>query len=111
MPLEGLRGRNHMPRIKTLFISTATAALMFALTSALAHGDAPAPAAIPSLVPANYKGTPYKDEKVPGGPQKIPGRVMCAYYDLGGEGVAYHDNTKENSGSGKLNPPNGTYLN
>jgi hypothetical protein len=42
--------------------------------------------------------------------QIIPGRVYCAYYDLGGEGVAYHDQTKENHGSGALNPLNGTYL-
>ncbi len=25
------------------------------------------------------------------GAQKIPGKVECAYYDRGGEGVAYHD--------------------
>ena len=37
--------------------------------------------------------------------------VYCAYYDLGGEGVAYHDNTATNQGSGALNPANGTYLN
>ncbi len=45
------------------------------------------------------------------GPQKIPGRVQCAYYDLGGEGVAYHDSDATNSGSGGLNKPDGTYLN
>jgi hypothetical protein len=36
---------------------------------------------------------------------------MCAYYDLGGEGVAYHDSDAKNNGSGGLNPANGTYLN
>ena len=36
---------------------------------------------------------------------------MCAYYDLGGEGVAYHDTDPENHGSGELNPSDGTYLN
>ena len=36
---------------------------------------------------------------------------MCAYYDLGGEGVAYHDSDAKNNGSGALNPANGTYLN
>jgi hypothetical protein len=46
-----------------------------------------------------------------GGPQKIPGKVQCAYYDLGGEGIAYHDSTAKNMGSGKLNPADGTYLN
>ena len=30
------------------------------------------------------------------GPQQIPGRVECAYYDLGGEGVAYHDTDPTN---------------
>jgi hypothetical protein len=34
-----------------------------------------------------------------------------AYYDFGGEGVAYHDTDAKNNGSGTLNPANGTYLN
>src|SRR6516165_2723771 len=58
-----------------------------------------------------YQGKPYYDSVHHGGPQKIPGRVQCAYYDLGGEGVAYHVSTTTNQGSGKLNPANGTYLN
>lgn len=58
-----------------------------------------------------YKGVPYHDVRYQGGPQKIPGRVMCAYYDLGGEGVAYHDKDPKNHGSGELNPADGTYLN
>jgi hypothetical protein len=58
-----------------------------------------------------YKGTPFHDSRYPGGAQKIPGTVMCAYYDLGGEGVAYHDSDAKNNGSGALNPANGTYLN
>ena len=58
-----------------------------------------------------YKGTPFHDAKYNGGAQKIPGTVMCAYYDLGGEGVAYHDADAKNNGSGALNPANGTYLN
>jgi hypothetical protein len=45
------------------------------------------------------------------GPQKMPGRVLCAYYDLGGQGVAYHDTDPHNHGSGELNPDDGTYLN
>jgi hypothetical protein len=36
---------------------------------------------------------------------------LCAYYDLGGEGVAYHDTDPQNHGSGELNPADGTYLN
>lgn len=57
-----------------------------------------------------YKGKPFKDSVYPGGPQIIPGRVMCAYYDLGGEGVAYHDSDPINHGSGELNPADGSYL-
>jgi hypothetical protein len=60
---------------------------------------------------SSYQGTPFKDEKYPGGPQSIPGKVMCAYYDFGGPGVAYYDTTPVNQGSGMLNPRNGTYLN
>jgi hypothetical protein len=59
----------------------------------------------------SYTGTPFHDSKYSGGAQKIPGTVMCAYYDLGGEGVAYHDADAKNNGSGALNPANGTYLN
>ena len=58
-----------------------------------------------------YRGTPFQDERYRGGPQKIPGRVECAYYDRGGEGVAYHDADARNHGSGELNPSDGTYLN
>jgi hypothetical protein len=60
---------------------------------------------------SKYKGTPYHDSHHTGGAQRIPGKVMCAYYDLGGEGVAYHDSDARNNGSGALNPANGTYLN
>jgi hypothetical protein len=45
----------------------------------------------------SYKGTPYDDSRYHGGAQKIPGRVQCAYYDRGGEGVAYHDSDSKNS--------------
>jgi hypothetical protein len=58
-----------------------------------------------------YQGKPFHDSVYHGGPQEIPGRVQCAYYDLGGEGVAYHDSDAINNGSGTLNKPNGTYLN
>ncbi|MGA8368433.1 MAG: carbohydrate-binding protein [Candidatus Acidiferrales bacterium] len=59
----------------------------------------------------HYQGKPFEDSVYHGGPQKIPGRVECAYYDLGGEGVAYHDVDAKNGGSGSLNPVDGTYLN
>ena len=35
--------------------------------------------------------------------QSIPGRLECAFYDLGGEGVAYHDTTPINILSAILN--------
>src|ERR1700756_177311 len=60
---------------------------------------------------SQYKGLPYHDTRYSGGLQKVPGRVLCAYYDLGGEGIAYHDTDPQNHGSGELNPADGTYLN
>jgi hypothetical protein len=59
----------------------------------------------------SYKGTPFQDSSYRGGAQKVPGKVHCAWYDLGGEGVAYHDSDAKNNGSGGLNPADGTYLN
>ena len=49
-------------------------------------------------LPKEYKGKPYKDSVYVQGAQNIPGRVELAYYDLGGEGLAYHDTTPENEG-------------
>lgn len=63
------------------------------------------------LVTSARAGQPYRDAAHAGGPQPVPGAVFCAYYDEGGEGVAFHDTDAVNSGSGKLNPANGTYLN
>lgn len=59
----------------------------------------------------NYSGTFYKHDRLNQGPQVIPGRVECEFYDLGGEGIAFHDSDSINSGSGRLNPANGTFLN
>jgi hypothetical protein len=84
-----------------LSIAFLSAALFVAVSAAQSGSD--------SL--SQYKSTPFHDSKYNGGPQKIPGTVMCAYYDLGGEGVAYHDADAKNNGSGALNPANGTYLN
>ncbi len=53
----------------------------------------------------SYKGKPF-----PGAPQEIPGRVQCEFYDLGGEGISFHDTDSINSGSGRLNPVNGNPL-
>ena len=60
---------------------------------------------------SDYKGKPYSDAVHKGGPQSIPEKLQCEYYDFGGEGVAFHDTDTINSGSGKLNPADGSYLN
>ena len=68
---------------------------------------------IPALsqsFPNQYSGLPFHDSHFTG-PQKIPGIIFCAYYDLGGESVAYHDTDPKNHGSGELNPADGSYLN
>jgi hypothetical protein len=52
----------------------------------------------PPAFPADYKGTPWQ-----GTAQAIPGKVLAAFYDVGGEGVAFHDGDNVNSGSGGLN--------
>ena len=54
-------------------------------------------------IPKNYKGKPFRDAMHTTGPQVIPGRLEAALYDLGGEGIAYHDTDKINHGSGELN--------
>jgi hypothetical protein len=58
----------------------------------------------------DYKGTPFSDARYHGGAQLIPGKLQCEYYDFGGEGIAYHDSDTINSGSGRLNPADGSYL-
>jgi hypothetical protein len=60
--------------------------------------------------PADYKGKPYSDSLYKGGAQTIPGKLQCEYYDFGGEGIAFHDTDSINSGSGRLNPADGSYL-
>jgi hypothetical protein len=54
----------------------------------------------------SYKGTPWENS-----PQAIPGKIQCELYDIGGEGIAYHDLDSVNNGSGRLNPANGNYFN
>jgi hypothetical protein len=51
-----------------------------------------------AAMPAGYRGKPWAG-KTPA----IPGKVMMAFYDVGGEGVAYHNNDTKNHGSGELN--------
>ena len=52
---------------------------------------------------SDHLGSPFADAVHKAGPPNIPGVVQCALYDLGGEGVAYHDTDTVNNGSGKLN--------
>ncbi len=59
---------------------------------------------------SDYKGQPYQDSLYSAGAQIIPGKLQCEYYDFGGEGIAYHDADSINSGSGRLNPADGSYL-
>src|SRR5712671_5927449 len=59
-----------------------------------------------SQIPKDYAGKPFRDSVYTKGPQVIPGRLELAYYDLGGEGIAYHDSTPENEGA-KLNHTTG----
>lgn len=56
----------------------------------------------------SYRGVPYGDSVHKAGAQSIPGKLQCEYYDLGGEGIAYHDADSINSGSGRLNPADGS---
>ena len=61
--------------------------------------------------PAAHASRPFHDQQYPGGPQTIPGKVQCAYYDLGGEGVetepvGARDQTRlEMSDGGRLDEP------
>ncbi|MBI1842674.1 MAG: hypothetical protein HYR88_17685 [Verrucomicrobia bacterium] len=69
---------------------------------ALAQHSSSRPAAL-GAIPADYQGKPFADSFHKAGPPSIPGIVQCALYDLGGEGVAYHDTTPVNEGSDVLN--------
>jgi hypothetical protein len=83
----------------------ATGAVLLAIPgTALAQTDG-------STFLQHYTGKPFQDGPYTTVPQRIPGRVDCAAYDVGGEGVAYHDSDAVNHGSGELNPADGTYLN
>ena len=66
-------------------------------------------AATPAV--AGYAGSPFGDRRNPRAPQRIPGRLQCELFDVGGPGVAYSDSDGSNSGSGALNPLDGSYLN
>src|ERR1700753_4006050 len=88
-----------------------SSSLVFVCASLLASETSVRLPAAQAAAPSAYKGMPYSDAHHTNAPQIIPGRVECAYYDRGGEGVAYHDSDAKNNGSGALNPKDGTYLN
>jgi hypothetical protein len=62
-------------------------------------------------VPAGYAGAPFGDSRNVKAPQRIPGRLQGELFDTGEAGVAYSDSDGKNSGSGALNPIDGSYLN
>ena len=81
-----------------------TAGIILSITAAGLTGCEKSAAKISSsTLPADYKGTPFEDSSYKDGPQVIPGKLECAFYDLGGEGIAYHDTDAINHGSGELN--------
>lgn len=61
--------------------------------------------------PAGYGGRAFQNARRSGERQRVPGQILCAFYDLGGEGVAFHDASDRNQGSGALNALDGSYLN
>lgn len=58
----------------------------------------------------NYAQENYTGQAWNGKIQQIPGKIQCEFYDVGGEGIAFHDDDSINSGSGNLNPADGSYL-
>jgi hypothetical protein len=87
--------------------------LALALAGGILPGIAGTPTGTParSFIPAAYTGKPFVDSRHPEGPQRLPGRLECELYDVGGPGIAYYDSDDKNSGSGGLNPLDGSYLN
>lgn len=73
------------------------------LCKSLALGCVAVAAAACAVVPGACQGKPFADAVHKSSPANIPGVVQCALYDLGGEGVAYHDSDAVNNGSGRLN--------
>jgi len=67
--------------------------------------------AIIALLAACSGSNQYKGKAWDNKPQEIPGKVQCELYDVGGEGISYHETDSVNNGSGRLNPANGNFLN
>jgi hypothetical protein len=60
------------------------------------------PASACAALPPDYKGRPFADPIHSQSPAVIPGKLECACFDFGGEGIAYHSDGT-NHGSGELN--------
>jgi hypothetical protein len=56
-----------------------------------------------AAIPAGYAGTPFTGDTLKGKPQQVPGDVKAVFFDMGGEGVAYHDGSAGNTG-GTMRP-------
>jgi hypothetical protein len=52
-----------------------------------------------AAIPANYTGTPFSGNPLKGKPQRIPGTIQSVFFDIGGEGVAFHEQDKIAEGS------------
>jgi hypothetical protein len=50
-------------------------------------------------LPPDYQGKQFKPHECFEGAQRIPGRIELAWYDLGGEGIAFHDLDSVNHGA------------
>jgi hypothetical protein len=82
-----------LPARCSLKIFAAMICFAFWFSTSSSHSD----------IPSNYRGLPYRDATHTAGPQAIPGRLEAALFDMGGEGIAYHDTDAANHGSGELN--------
>jgi hypothetical protein len=88
---------------KTVVLSAAVMILLIMSTGIVGCSKSAAQITPKDVFGFDYKGTPFKDSTYKDGPQVIPGKLQCVLYDLGGEGVAYHDKDAINHGSGELN--------
>jgi hypothetical protein len=59
----------------------------------------------------SYSGEPCRLQNFCEGIQKVPGQILCACFDVGGEGITWHDADSINHGSGELNPVDGSFKN
>jgi hypothetical protein len=66
--------------------------------SAAPDASPPNDGGVPVFLPPGYRGTPWN-----GTPATIPGIVQAELFDIGGEGVAFHDTDDVNRGNGVQN--------